>query len=58
MRFARLPLVTRLTRVASALFLSEDDPTGKKFLEELLGEKIDEIQKDWLDWIGKQKYER
>lgn len=29
----------------------EDDPTGRKPLEELLGKKIDEIQKDWVKFV-------
>ncbi len=36
----------------------EKDTTGRKFLEELLGKKIDAIEKDWLKWVKTLKYER
>ena len=36
----------------------DKDKTGRKFLEELLGKKLDEIQKDWLKWVKTLKYER
>ena len=34
------------------------DPTGMKFLKEVLEKKIDEIEKDWLAWVKKLKYDR
>lgn len=34
----------------------EKDETGKKFLEELLGKKLDKIQKDWLKWVKTLRY--
>ena len=36
----------------------ETDPTGKTFLEEILGKKIEEIEKDWVKWVKTLKHER
>jgi hypothetical protein len=33
----------------------EQDPTGRKTLEEVTGEKIDVIEKNWLAWVYKLK---
>jgi hypothetical protein len=34
----------------------KEDPTGKKFLEEVFGKKLEEIEKDWHAWLKEQKY--
>jgi hypothetical protein len=36
----------------------DEDNTGRKFLEELLDKKLDEIQKDWVKWVKTLRYER
>jgi len=36
----------------------EEDPTGAKFMEEILGKKIDEIEKEWEPWVLGIKYDR
>ncbi len=35
----------------------EEDPTGGKFLEKLLGKKTGEIEKDWVKWVKTLKYD-
>ncbi|MGH2574370.1 MAG: hypothetical protein ACRDFC_01580 [Ignavibacteria bacterium] len=34
-----------------------EDKTGKKFMEELLNKKLDEIEEDYIKWVGGLKYE-
>ena len=34
------------------------DPTGGKFLEEVLDQKLGQIEKDWLAWVKKLEYDR
>jgi hypothetical protein len=36
----------------------KEDPTGIKFLEELLGKKVEEFEKEWKEFVGTLKYER
>jgi len=36
----------------------DSDPTGKKFVEEVFEKKIEEVERDWIDWVKTQKYER
>ncbi len=34
------------------------DPTGRKFLEEILGKDLDKAEKDWVKWAKTLKYNR
>lgn len=36
----------------------DEDNTGRKFVEEILGKKIDVIQKDWVQWVKSLKFRR
>ena len=36
----------------------KEDPTGVKFLEEVLDKKLGQIEKDWLAWVKKLEYDR
>jgi hypothetical protein len=36
----------------------DDDPTGKKFVEELFGKKLDEVEEDWVEWTKTLRYNR
>ncbi|MHC5035951.1 MAG: PDZ domain-containing protein [Planctomycetota bacterium] len=36
----------------------KEDPTGKKFVEEVFGKKIDEIEAEWKPWVLKLHYPR
>lgn len=36
----------------------KEDPTGRKFLEEILGKDLDKAEKDWVKWANTLKYTR
>ena len=36
----------------------KEDPTGRKFLEEILGKDLDKAEKDWVKWAKTLKYTR